>query len=326
MKVKNLGGKEEMDKRYKDLKVITGNSNPELAKEICEYIGIDLVKSDVRTFSDGEITLSLNESVRGADIFIIQPTSSPVNDNLMELLIMIDAARRASARRITAVLPYYGYARQDRKVKAREPITAKLVANLVVQAGARRVLGMDLHASQIQGFFDVPFDHLLAAPILADYFKNKDLENTIVVSPDMGGVTRARGFAQRLGIPLAIVDKRRPMPNVCEVMNLIGDVEGKNVIMIDDIIDTAGTIVGAAEALKDRGAMDMYICCTHPVLSGPAIERIQNSCIKEMVTTNTIKLPETKKIEKIKVLSVAPLIGEAIMRIHEDLSVSKLFD
>ena len=315
-----------MDKRFKDLKVITGNANPELAKEICEYIGIDLVKSDVRNFSDGEITLSLNESVRGADIFIIQPTSSPVNDNLMELLIMIDAARRASARRITAVLPYYGYARQDRKVKAREPITAKLVANLVVQAGARRVLGMDLHASQIQGFFDVPFDHLLAAPILADYFKNKDLENTIVVSPDMGGVTRARGFAQRLGIPLAIVDKRRPMPNVCEVMNLIGDVEGKNVIMIDDIIDTAGTIVGAAEALKDRGAKDMYICCTHPVLSGPAIERIQNSCIKEMVTTNTIKLPDSKKIDKIKVLSVAPLIGEAIMRIHEDLSVSKLFD
>ena len=315
-----------MDKRFKDLKVITGNANPELAKEICEYIGIDLVKSDVRNFSDGEITLSLNESVRGADIFIIQPTSSPVNDNLMELLIMIDAARRASARRITAVLPYYGYARQDRKVKAREPITAKLVANLVVQAGARRVLGMDLHASLIQGFFDVPFDHLLAAPILADYFKNKDLENTIVVSPDMGGVTRARGFAQRLGIPLAIVDKRRPMPNVCEVMNLIGDVEGKNVIMIDDIIDTAGTIVGAAEALKDRGAKDMYICCTHPVLSGPAIERIQNSCIKEMVTTNTIKLPDSKKIDKIKVLSVAPLIGEAIMRIHEDLSVSKLFD
>lgn len=315
-----------MEKRFKNLKIITGNSNPELAKEICDYIGIDLGKSEVKTFSDGEITLSLNESVRGADIFIIQPTSSPVNDNLMELLIMIDAARRASARRITAVLPYYGYARQDRKVKAREPITAKLVANLVVQAGARRVLGMDLHASQIQGFFDVPFDHLLAAPILADYFKNMDLENTIVVSPDMGGVTRARGLAERLGIPLAIVDKRRPMPNVCEIMNLIGEVKDKNVIMIDDIIDTAGTIVGAAEALKERGAKDMYICCTHPVLSGPAIERIQNSCIKEMITTNTIKLPPEKKIDKIKVLSVAPLIGEAIMRIHEDLSVSKLFD
>lgn len=315
-----------MEKRFKDLKIISGNSNPELAREICDYIGIDLGKSRVSTFSDGEITLSLDESVRGADIFIVQPTSTPVNDNLMELLIMIDAARRASARRITAVLPYYGYARQDRKVKAREPITAKLVANLVVQAGARRVLGMDLHASQIQGFFDVPFDHLLAVPILADYFKNMDLENTIVVSPDMGGVTRARGFAERLGVPLAIVDKRRPMPNVCEVMNLIGDVEGKNVIMIDDIIDTAGTIVGAAEALKDRGAKDMYICCTHPVLSGPAIERIQNSCIKEMVTTNTIKLPEEKKIDKIKTLSVAPLMGEAIMRIHEDLSVSKLFD
>jgi ribose-phosphate pyrophosphokinase len=315
-----------MEKRFKNLKIITGNSNPELAKEICDYIGIDLGKSEVKTFSDGEISLSLTESVRGADIFIIQPTSSPVNDNLMELLIMIDAARRASARRITAVLPYYGYARQDRKVKAREPITAKLVANLVVQAGARRVLGMDLHASQIQGFFDVPFDHLLAAPILADYFKNMDLENTVVVSPDMGGVTRARGLAERLGVPLAIIDKRRPMPNVCEIMNLIGDVKDKNVIMIDDIIDTAGTIVGAAEALKERGAKDMYICCTHPVLSGPAIERIQNSCIKEMITTNTIKLPAEKHIDKIKVISVAPLIGEAIMRIHEDLSVSKLFD
>ena len=311
-----------MEKR----KIITGNSNPELAKEICDYIGIDLGKSEVKTFSDGEISLSLTESVRGADIFIIQPTSSPVNDNLMELLIMIDAARRASARRITAVLPYYGYARQDRKIKAREPITAKLVANLVVQAGARRVLGMDLHASQIQGFFDVPFDHLLAAPILADYFKNMDLENTVVVSPDMGGVTRARGLAERLEVPLAIIDKRRPMPNVCEIMNLIGDVKDKSVIMIDDIIDTAGTIVGAAEALKERGAKDMYICCTHPVLSGPAIERIQNSCIKEMITTNTIKLPAEKHIDKIKVLSVAPLIGEAIMRIHEDLSVSKLFD
>ncbi len=315
-----------MEKRFKNLKIITGNSNPELAKEICDYIGIDLGKSEVKTFSDGEISLSLTESVRGADIFIIQPTSSPVNDNLMELLIMIDAARRASARRITAVLPYYGYARQDRKIKAREPITAKLVANLVVQAGARRVLGMDLHASQIQGFFDVPFDHLLAAPILADYFKNMDLENTVVVSPDMGGVTRARGLAERLEVPLAIIDKRRPMPNVCEIMNLIGDVKDKSVIMIDDIIDTAGTIVGAAEALKERGAKDMYICCTHPVLSGPAIERIQNSCIKEMITTNTIKLPAEKHIDKIKVLSVAPLIGEAIMRIHEDLSVSKLFD
>ena len=315
-----------MDKRFKNLKIITGNSNPELAKEICEYIGIDLGQSEVKTFSDGEIHLSLNESVRGADIYIVQPTSSPVNDNLMELLIMIDAARRASARRITAVLPYYGYARQDRKVKAREPITAKLVANLVVQAGARRVLAMDLHASQIQGFFDVPFDHLLAVPILADYFKNMDLENTVVVSPDMGGVTRARGLAERLGVPLAIIDKRRPMPNVCEIMNLIGEVKDKNVIMIDDIIDTAGTIVSAAEALKEKGAQDIYICCSHPVLSGPAIERLQNSCIKEMITTNTIKLPQEKMIDKIKVLSVAPLFGEAIMRIHEDLSVSKLFD
>ncbi len=315
-----------MENRFKGLKIYTGNANPELAQEICDYIGINLGKSDVKTFSDGEIALSLNESVRGADVFIIQPTSSPVNDNLMELLIMIDAARRASARRITAVLPYYGYARQDRKARAREPITAKLVANLLVEAGARRVLGMDLHAAQIQGFFDVPFDHLLAEPILADYFKCLDLENTVVVSPDMGGVTRARRLAERLHVPIAIIDKRRPMPNVCEIMNLIGDVKGKNVLMIDDIIDTAGTIVGAAEALKEQGAGDIFICCSHPVLSGPAIERIENSCIKKVITTNTIKLPPEKQIEKIKVVSVAPLIGEAIMRIHEDLSVSTLFE
>ena len=315
-----------MENRFKGLKIYTGNANPELAEEICQYIGIDLGRSQVKTFSDGEIALSLNESVRGADVFIIQPTSSPVNDNLMELLIMIDAMRRASARRITAVLPYYGYARQDRKAKAREPITAKLVANLVVQAGARRVLGVDLHAAQIQGFFDVPFDHLLAEPILADYFKCMDLDNTVVVSPDVGGVTRARRLAERLHVPLAIIDKRRPMPNVSEIMNLIGDVKGKKVIMIDDIIDTAGTIVSAADALTDHGAGDIYICCSHPVLSGPAIERIENSSIKKIITTNTIKLPQEKMIDKIKVVSIAPLIGEAIKRIHEDLSVSTLFD
>ena len=239
---------------------------------------------------------------------------------------MIDAMRRASAKRITAVLPYYGYARQDRKARARDPITAKLVANLIIQAGARRVLTMDLHAGQIQGFFDIPVDHLLGVPILAEYYLNKKLDDVVVVSPDMGGVTRARNLAERIGAPLAIIDKRRPMPNVSEVMNLIGDVKGKNVIMTDDIIDTAGTIVSGAQALKDFGAKDVYACCTHAVLSGPAFERIKNSPITELVTTNTISTTNKPEMDKLKVLSVAPIMGEAILRIHEDLSVSKLFD
>lgn len=312
--------------RYKNIKILTGNANPALAAEITDYLGMELTHASVGAFSDGEISLSISESVRGADCYIIQPTCTPVNDNLMELLIMTDALRRASAKRITAVLPYYGYARQDRKNKARDPITAKLVANLITEAGARRVLGVDLHAGQIQGFFDIPVDHLMAAPLLVDYFKNRlDLEDVVVVSPDIGGVARARKLAEDLHVPLAIVDKRRPKPNVAEVMHIIGEVNGKRAIMIDDMIDTAGTITLGADALLKNGAKEVFACCTHPVLSGPAIERLEKSAITEVVVTNTIPLPEDKKIEKIKVLSIAPLIGEAIIRIHEDISVSKLF-
>ncbi len=309
----------------KKLKLFTGNAHPQLAAEIAEYLGVEISAAHVKRFSDGEINVAIDESVRGADTFVIQPTSSPVNENIMELLILIDALRRASARRITAVLPYYGYARQDRKAKARDPITAKLVANLLTAAGTRRVLAVDLHAGQIQGFFDIPVDHLLGVPILAEYFLNKQMGDLVVVSPDLGGVTRARALAERVHAPLAIIDKRRPMPNVAEVMHIIGDVKGKTVVMIDDIIDTAGTITLGAQALMDRGAKEVYACCTHPVLSGPAIERLAKSPIKEVVVTNTIPLGP-KKLDKIKVLSVAPLIGEAIIRIHEDLSVSKLFD
>lgn len=310
---------------YKDLKIFTGNAHPQLAAEIAEYLGVEVSLAKVQTFSDGEINVNVGESVRGTDVYIIQPTCAPVNNNLMELLIMIDAFRRASARRITVVLPYYGYARQDRKAKARDPITSKLIANLIVAAGGRRVLAMDLHAGQIQGFFDIPVDHLQGVPILAEYFLNKQMDNYVVVSPDLGGVTRARALAERLHAPLAIIDKRRPKPNVAEIMNIIGDVRGQKVIMIDDIIDTAGTITLGAKALKDNGAEEIYVCCSHPVLSGPAIERLENSVIKEVVVTNTIPLQQEKRIDKIKVLSVAPLIGEAIIRIHEDLSVSKIF-
>ena len=315
-----------MPRGFKNLKIFSGNANPGLAQEIAEYLGIGLGASKVERFSDGEIFLTVEESVRGADVFIIQSTSSPVNENLVELLIMIDAMRRASARRITAVLPYYGYARQDRKARARDPITAKLIANLIVQAGARRVLTMDLHAGQIQGFFDIPVDHLLGVPLLAEYYMNKKLDNVVVVSPDMGGVTRARNLAERIGAPLAIIDKRRPMPNVSEVMNLIGDVKGKNVIMTDDIIDTAGTITNGAQALKDFGAKDVYACCTHAVLSGPALERIEKSPIVELVATNSIPVEDKVQLDKLKIISIAPLMGEAILRIHGDLSVSKLFD
>ena len=312
------------EKKLGNLKLFTGNANPELAREIAEYIGTKLGDAQVKHFSDGEISIMIDESVRGDDVYIIQPTCTPVNDNMMELLIMIDAVRRASAKRITAVLPYYGYARQDRKSRGREPITAKLVANLITQAGARRVLAMDLHAQQIQGFFDIPLDNLMGLPILADYYKHKDTENLVVVSPDMGGVARARNLAEQIGVPLAIIDKRRPRPNVSEVMNIIGDIEGKEVILVDDMIDTAGTITNGAQALMDRGAKCVDACCTHPVLSGPAIERIEKSPIQELVTTNTIPLGD-KKCDKIKVLSVAPVIGEAILRIHNDRSVSDLF-
>jgi len=310
------------------LKLFSANANPQLAQEIAEYLGMSVGAAKVIRFSDGEITMEIDESVRGADVFIIQPTCAPVNEHLMELLIMIDAIRRASARRITAVIPYYGYARQERKSRARDPISAKLVANLLTAAGARRVLAMDLHASAIQGFFDIPVDHLPGVPILAEYYKKKHFENMVVVSPDLGGVTRARDLANRLGTGIAIIDKRRPEPNVAEIMNIIGDIEGKTVIMADDIIDTAGTITLGAKALMERGAKEVHACCTHAVLSGPAIERLEQSVIKEVVVTNTIPLnPEKRENStKIKVLSVAPLFGEAIIRIHEDLSVSRLFD
>lgn len=313
---------------YRDpkLKVFTCNANPKLAKEIADHIGLPLGNAEVVRFSDGEIQIKLNESVRGADVFVIQSTSAPVNQNLMELLIMVDALKRASAKSINVVIPYYGYARQDRKARARDPITAKLVANLLETAGAHRVIAMDLHATQIQGFFDIPVDHLLGVPILAKYFQEKELSDIVVVSPDHGGVTRARKLAERLEAPIAIIDKRRPEPNVAEVMNIVGNIEGKTAILIDDMIDTAGTITLAANALIESGAKGVYACCTHPVLSGPAIDRIANSKIEELVVTNSIALTEDRLIPKINVLSVAPIIGEAIIRVHEELSVSKLFD
>ncbi|MCR1899011.1 ribose-phosphate pyrophosphokinase [Irregularibacter muris] len=315
-----------MSLNCKGMKIITGSSSPKLAQEISEILDCPITKAEVGRFSDGEITVKIEQSVRGNDVFVIQSTSSPVNDNLMELLILIDALKRASAGRINAVIPYYGYARQDRKAKARDPITARLVADLITAAGADRVLTMDLHAAQIQGFFNVPVDHLVGVPILADYFKKKNIQDLVVVSPDLGSVTRSRNFADRLDAPLAIIDKRRPKANVSEVMNVIGDIKGKNVILIDDIIDTAGTIVNGAEALIKLGAKEVYATCTHPVLSGPAMERINNSIIKEMVIANTIELPEEKKSDKIVSLSVGPIFAAAMTRIYEGLSVSKLFD
>ena len=310
-----------------EIKIIAGNSNMELAQKIADYIGVQVADCQVTTFSDGEISVNINETVRGCDVFVVQSTNNPVNENLMELLIMIDALRRASAGRITAVIPYYGYARQDRKAKARDPITAKLVANLITAAGADRVLTMDLHAAQIQGYFDIPLDHMLGGSLLANYFNEKNIEDLVVVSPDLGSVTRSRKFANQLEgeVPLAIIDKRRPKANVCEVMNLIGDVKGKNVIMLDDMIDTAGTITNAANALKEFGAKNIYACCTHAVLSGPAIERIENSAISELIVLDTIRLPKEKELDKIKVLTVAEMFGEAIKKIFSNESVSVLF-
>ncbi|AAP07153.1 ribose-phosphate diphosphokinase [Bacillus tropicus] len=309
-----------------NLKVFSLNSNKELAEQIAKHIGVGLGKCSVDRFSDGEVQINIEESIRGCDVFIIQSTSFPVNEHIMELLIMIDALKRASAKTINIVIPYYGYARQDRKARSREPITSKLVANLLETAGATRVITLDLHAPQIQGFFDIPIDHLMGVPILSDYFETKGLKDIVIVSPDHGGVTRARKMADRLKAPIAIIDKRRPRPNVSEVMNIIGNIEGKTAILIDDIIDTAGTITLAANALVENGASEVYACCTHPVLSGPAIERIQNSNIKELVVTNSIVLPEEKKIDKVHELSVAPLIGEAIIRVYEEESVSVLFN
>ncbi|SET12263.1 ribose-phosphate diphosphokinase [Anaerobranca gottschalkii] len=310
----------------KKLKIFSCTANKELAQAIADKVGCKLGDGEVVRFSDGEITVRIGESVRGADVFIIQSTNAPANDNLMELLIMIDACRRASARRITAVIPYYGYARQERKAKARDPITAKLVANLITIAGADRVLTLDLHAPAIQGFYDIPVDHLTAVPLLAEYYKKRNLENTVVVSPDMGGVTRARDLAERLRVPLAIMDKRRPKPNVSEILNIIGDIKDKDVIMVDDIIDTAGTISQGAAALLERGAKSVTACCTHPVFSGPAIERLEKSPLQEVVVTNSIALSEEKRIAKITQLSLAELFADAIVRIHEDLSISELFN
>lgn len=311
---------------FSDYKVFTGNSHTELAEEIASIMGKPLGKATVTKFSDGEISVNLWESVRGIDVYIVQPTCNPVNDNLMELLIMIDAMKRASAGRINAVLPYYGYARQDRKAKARDPITAKLVADLIVAAGADRVVTMDLHANQIQGYFNIPVDHLVGMPILARYFKEKALEDVVIVSPDHGSVTRARNMAEYLNCPIAIVDKRRPEPNKSEIMNIIGNIEGKNCIIIDDMIDTAGTITNAANAIKDLGATAVYACATHPVLSGPAVERIEKSAIEELVLLNTTPIPEEKKIDKMKFLSVAPIFAEAMTRVFTNGSISKLFD
>ena len=310
------------------LKIFSLNSNQTLAVQVAEKIGRPLGKCSVKQFSDGEVQINIEESIRGCDVFVIQSTSYPVNENLMELLIMIDALKRASARTINVVMPYYGYARQDRKARSREPITAKLVANMIEKAGADRMVTLDLHASQIQGFFDIPVDHLMGAPLIANYFLEQGIsgDEVVVVSPDHGGVTRARKLAQFLKTPIAIIDKRRPKANVAEVMNIIGHVDGKICVLIDDMIDTAGTITLAANALKEAGAKAVYASCTHPVLSGPAMQRIQDSAIERLVVTDSINLPADRRIEKIDEISVGNLMGEAIKRIHENKPVSPLFE
>ena len=307
------------------IKIFSGNANPAMAAEIAEFLNLPLAKAEVRKFSDGEIFVEIGENVRGADVFVVQPTCTPVNDNLMELVIMVDALRRASARRITAVVPYYGYARQDRKVAPRVPITAKVVAEMFMVVGIRRVLCMDLHAGQIQGFFNIPVDHLYAAPVILEYIKDK-FQYVVMVSPDAGGVERTRAFAKRLNLGLAIIDKRRDKPNECEAMHVIGDVEGKTAIMLDDMVDTAGTLCNGAATLLKSGAREVHACCSHPVLSGPAVERITKSELKSLVVTNSIPLSaEAKSCDKIKVLSVSHLLAEAISRIHTEDSVSSLF-
>ena len=311
------------------VKIFSGNSNKSLAKKIADKLGLPLGNMEVGRFSDGEVSINIQETVRGCDVFLIQSTSTPVNENLMELLVMIDAVRRASASRITAVIPYFGYARQDRKARARDPISAKLVANLLEKAGADRILTMDLHSSQVQGFFDIPVDNLYGMPVLAKYFmrqgfKNEDL---VVVSPDVGSVARSRLMAAKFNANLAIVDKRRPRANVMEVMNIIGDVQGKVGLMLDDMIDTAGTITQGASAIVEKdGAKEVYACCSHGVLSGPAIERIAKSPLKQVVVLDTIEIPEEKRIDKIKIVTVSDLFAEAIERVYSDLPVSKLYD
>ena len=311
-----------------DLKLLSGNSNIKLAQSVAKNLGINLTEADINKFKDGEISIKINESIRGKDVFIMQPTSAPTNDNIMELLIMIDACRRASAGYINAVIPYYGYARQDRKTRGREPITAKLVANLLTVAGANRVITMDLHAGQIQGYFDIPVDHFSAIRLLSTHFKSfayDKPEEFVVVSPDLGGVRRAREFADYLKLPIAIIEKRRPMPNVSEVMSVIGDFEGKHAIIVDDMIDTAGTITNAADFLVEHGAKDVYLVATHGVFSGDAIKKLQKPSVKEVIITDTIELPEEKKIDKIVQLSIAPLLAEAIHRINTYESISGLF-
>ena len=309
----------------KKVKIFSLSSNVELATEICDAVGIPLSDCKVSHFADGEINVQINETVRGHHVFVVQPTSAPVNDHLMEVLIMCDALKRASAKTINLVIPYYGYSRQDRKAASRQPISAKLVADLLQVAGADRVICMDIHAAQIQGFFDIPVDNFMGLPILCNYIMDKHLENLVVVSPDHGGTTRAREFAKVLGTTIAIIDKRRPEPNKAEVMNIIGDVQGKTCVLVDDMCDTAGTLTIGAKALMDAGACEVYAACTHGLLSGPAVQRIQDSCLKELIITNTVKLPEEKKIDKIKVLSVGHLLGHGILRILSDAPLSGLF-
>ncbi len=315
----------ESSKVLDKLRIFTGNSNRALSEEICQELDLTLGKAEVRSFSDGEVYVDIQESVRGLEIYVVQSTCTPCNTNLMELLIMLDALKRASAESITAVIPYYGYARQDRKVAPRTPISAKLVADLITVAGATRVLCVDLHAGQIQGFFNIPVDNLYATPVLLKYMQDNFDDNIVMVSPDAGGVERARAFAKRLEVGLAIIDKRRPEANVSEVMNIIGDIEGKTAVILDDMIDTAGTVTQAANALMDAGAKEVYAVCTHPVLSGPAIERLDSSPIKELVVTNTIPPREGSSSGKLRYLSVGPFLGEAIKRIHYGESVSSLF-
>lgn len=313
--------------RRNKIKIFSGSANHNLAREIAAHIGIALGEAEVSRFSDGEIQIGIKESVRGKNVFLIQPLCHPSNEHIMELLILIDALKRASAHSVNAVIPYYGYARQDRKTRARDPITAKLLADLITAAGASRVIAMDLHAGQIQGFFNIPFDHLTAVPIIANYLKGRQIWGEgVVVSPDLGGMTRARELANRLGLPIAVIDKKRPAPNQAEVMNIIGDVDNRVAIIVDDIIDTAGTVVLGAAALKKEGALKVYVCCSHPVFSGPALERLQGAAIEEVIYTNSIPVAGSLPEDKFHVLSVAPLIGEAIMRINEDRSVSALFD
>ena len=311
----------------KGFKLFTGTAHADLAREVASGLGIQLGDATVATFSDGEISVRLNENVRGSDVFVLQPTSMPVNYNIMELLLITDALKRASVGRITAVIPYYGYARQDRKVQPRVPISAKLVADLITAVGTNRVLTVDLHAGQIQGFFNIPVDNLYASPILLDYIKKKyDTDHLVIVSPDAGGVERARAFAKRLQCSIAIVDKRREKANECEVMNVIGDVSGKDALILDDMVDTAGTMTQAAAALKEKGARKVSAACTHAVLSGAAVERINNSALAEIIATNTIPLDSKKEqLKQLTVLSIAPLLGEAIKRIHEESSISSLF-